>query len=130
MLVEVKLLGQKHAAADLYYPFEVGPETVLDLMIMIDGEGHSTKPHHGRSIAEQQALDRATEAACLDAGQNLLRLDFRDKDDWGILMQDAVCACKEPASKPFVMYSQKYALDSCQDGVVPRVTHSRDRKPR
>ena len=123
LLVEIRLLGQKHAPADLYYPFEAGTQTVLDLLIMIDGEGHSTKPHHGKTIAEQQASDRATEAACIAAGRNLLRLDYRDKEDWGMLMQDAVYACKDPAGKPFLMYSRAYVLDSCQDALVPKVKH-------
>ena len=111
LLVEIRLLGRNHAAADLYYPFDAKAEMLLDLMIMIDGEGHSTHPHHGRSIAAQQARDRAFDVAVMAAGRNLLRLDYRDKEDWSTLMQDAVIACKDPASKPFVMYSQKYDLN-------------------
>lgn len=112
LLDEIKVLGQPFGAVDMWWPFDASTGASLLLAIMIDGEGHSTRPHHGRSIARQQSLDRAFDAECTRSGRNVLRLDYRDKADWPDLMHDALAACKESDAQPFAMYSQSYLQDT------------------
>lgn len=107
-LVEIKLLGREHGAADIWWPGPAALLAPLGLVIMIDGEGHSTKPHHGKPIAKQQAVDRKFDHACLDHGFQLLRLDYRGKLDWPELMQHAVMDCTAYPHQPFAMYSASY----------------------
>ena len=106
LVVEAYLVGSKPGAADMWWPCEEAAGLRTNLVIAVDGEGHSTKPMHGKSIAQQQADDCAFDEECMAAGHNLLRLDYRDIHDWQDLMHAASAACREEAQQqPFAMYS-------------------------
>jgi hypothetical protein len=70
-------------AFDMYV---LGPE----LLIEVDGEGHSSKPMHGRSVASQQAVDARKDAGARAAGVLLVRLSPSNEGEWRSMLSQAV----------------------------------------
>lgn len=82
---ESKILRGRYGAADIYLP-------KLNLIIMIDGEGHTDIEHHRKSVAEQVDRDKRFNAAAAKAGYHLLRVAWQDMPKFKCLMTEVINA--------------------------------------
>ncbi len=83
---EAQAVEGERAPYDLYV---IGPE----LLIEVDGEGHSESAMYGvYGVAMQRAIDARKDRAARGAGYMLLRLSFADKQQWRELVIRAIDA--------------------------------------
>ena len=94
MLVEVNVLGGRHGKADIWLPRCPASDGKLDLVIQVDGEGHTHYAMHGRSVAQQQCRDERFNDECWQQGLSLLRLHHADKLQWRWCVLIAIQACQ------------------------------------
>lgn len=107
MLVEIWVLGKNWGAADIWLPWlENGQQ--LDMILMIDGEKHFAKGWGNVDVAAQQAIDHRFNEECWKQDHKLLRLYSDDKEEWGLLISQALRqAVHEPLQK-FQLFSSQY----------------------
>lgn len=79
---------EAHAVKGLppYDMYVIGPE----LLIEVDGEGHSSKPMHGHSVRAQKAVDARKDAGARAAGVELVRLTPDNEGEWRDILEQAV----------------------------------------
>ena len=89
--------GQGGKPFDIYFP-------ELGLAVEVDGAYHFVGSMHGMPAEAQYAWDRRVDDACMRQGQRLVRLHYRDEQEWA----GAVLAAL--SSKDTVTYTSSYRL--------------------
>ena len=107
ILLETSVLGHNWGLTDVWLPYwDVG--ALLDLIIMIDGEGHFNKQTFSTSPHQQQDIDRRFNAKCWEQEHKLLRLHFGDRPSWMHLLTLALRMCEMEPLHKFQLFSQSY----------------------
>ena len=111
ILVEIKVLGEKYGAADIWLP--ISPRGLrIDLVLMIDGEHHfKTK---WDEIEHQMAVDKAFDDECWRQEHRLVRLCSDDKHEWADCIDLAVTKAELEPDKKFQLFSSQYATRTAQ----------------
>ena len=74
------------------------------LAVEVDGSYHFSGSYRGVPATVQYAWDRQVDAACMQQGQQLVRLHYRDEGQWDSVVQAAL------DSQKVVIYSPSYGL--------------------
>ena len=117
MLVEVSVLGGRFGKADIWLPCCPLGCNKLDLVIQVDGEGHTHQAMPGRSLVEQQLRDERFNDECWQQGLSLLRLHHADKLHWQLSMLYAIQACQCWPYMKFRWFTNSYgrpAISRCK----------------
>ena len=112
MLVEISVLGKRFAKADIWLPFDQTGQVKLNLVIQVDGEGHTCYPMQGRSVAEQQSRDASFNAECWKRDLKLLRLHHADKREWPACVCYAILRCLCKPDVTFRCWTSSYSQAS------------------
>lgn len=108
MLVEVSILGGRLGKADIWLPYDTCGQLRLNLIIQVDGEGHTCYSMRGRSVAVQQDRDERFNTACWQQGRRLLRLHHADKLQWPQFVQFAIQECRTWPGRSFAWFTDSY----------------------
>jgi hypothetical protein len=94
-------------------PIAMLPEKRVDmhvpgqqLSIEADERQHFYDSHHGKPARQQYDRDRAFDDVCEAAGCRLVRLHYKDRDEWAGLVRQALAHPRGRA--PFVFYTSSY----------------------
>ena len=128
ILIETSVLGGKYGLTDIWLPYwgEDHHGAPLDLIIMIDGQGHSSRMTFGTSVNQQRAIDRRFNETCWQQEHNLLRLHSGDKPAWEYLITLALRSCELEPFQKLQCFSQSYGLspqDSHRQGPMNFAGH-------
>lgn len=107
ILIEVNVLGALWGLTDIWLPYW-DDGALLDLIIMIDGEGHFSRKTFSTSVAEQKAIDGRFNETCWQQEHKLLRLHSGDKADWQHLINSALRMCGLQPLHKFQLFSRSY----------------------
>ena len=112
ILIEVSVLGGMCGLTDIWLPYWDGDRhgARLDLIIMIDGEGHYSKRTFRTSVDQQKAIDRRFNRECWRQEHKLVRLHSADKPAWEHLISLALRICEVEPLQKFQLFSQSYGL--------------------
>lgn len=107
---EVKILRGLYGPADMYLAFTKDGQHHLDLVIQVDGQGHFDDNHAIGNVAvqQQQQIDADFDSRCWALNKRLLRLHWRDSDQYAALISKAVQRSKVQPCMRFSMYSSSY----------------------
>lgn len=89
IVTEVKVLRGHYGAADIWL-------VPLQILIMVDGEGHLRCKHHQRDAAVQIQTDIRFVIRAYHLGYSVLRLGCDDMDDLAVLLE-SLMAAEQPA---------------------------------
>lgn len=84
---ESKILKGKFGAADIFLPEH-------NLIIMIDGEGHTAVGHHSKRVEEQVNRDKRFNAAVAETKYHLLRVAAEDMSSFKRLVTQVITSIK------------------------------------
>ena len=99
-MTDVRVLQGNFSSADIWMPS-------LDLIIMIDGEGHFGD-HHGRSVDEQEEADDNFNYEALDRGLSVYRLHYLDDNLAQRLLSSTIAECRRQTRKTFIDWSPAF----------------------
>ena len=110
-LVEIKVLGERWGATDIWLPWCKDRQQRLDLIIMIDGEGHIRKKTYNITVAQQKKIDKDFNDECWRQDHRLLRLHMDDKEAWRNHIVDALQRYDCQPDMKFRRFSNCYPAD-------------------
>lgn len=125
ILVEVKVLGEKYGAADVWLP--ISPRGLrIDLVLMIDGEHHfKTK---WDNIEHQIRVDNAFNDECWRQEHQLLRLSCYDKPEWADCIDLAMTMAELEPQRKFQLFSSYYSGNTIHVNRQDIMNHRHHRK--
>lgn len=115
---EIKILRGMYGPADMYLAFTKDGKHYLDLVIQVDGQGHFEDNHAigNVSVQQQQQIDADFDRRCWALNKRLLRLHWRDTEQYGALISTAVQRSKDQPLIRFSMYSRSYTKQQDKAG--------------
>lgn len=109
VLIQTSVLGGDWGLTDIWLPYW-DDGALLDLIIMVDGEGHFHKQTYSTSPGQQQDIDTRFNNECWRQEHKLLRLHFNDKASWEHLLTLALRMCEQEPLHKFQLFSQSYGM--------------------
>lgn len=125
ILVEVKILGKRYGAADIWLPWSTNGQR-FDLIIMIDGEMHYEDGQQG--VEQQKDVDMAFNNMCWQQEHRLLRLYSDEKAIWRECIVAALQMCRSYPEMKFQHFSTRYAERTQQNSRLQIMNHLHQRK--
>ena len=125
ILVEVKILGKRYGAAEIWLPWSANGQR-LDLIVMIDGEMHYEDGQRG--VDKQKDVDMAFNDMCWQQEHKLLRLYSDEKAIWRECMMAALRMCESYLEMKFQHFSARYAERTNQNSRLQVMNQVHQRK--
>jgi len=114
-MVDAMLLGHEwvweaHVLVGWNHPVDI---VVLkhDIIIQVDGEGHTLVPHHNNQLSTQLGRDMRFNRVVLEEGRRCVRLHHQDVASMPEICQGLIGYAMQSKLRPFIILSPSYDAD-------------------